>query len=482
MKRLIIGSWRWLDDRFGISALIGPSLKHLVPHDARWWYVFGSATLLAFIVQVVTGVALAFSYASSSSQAYETLQFITDQAPFGSFLRGMHYFGASAMVLMVGAHMAQTFLFGSYKYPREMNWTTGVLLLAFTIVMGFTGQLLRWDQTATWSVVVAAEQAGRVPLIGNFLAQFILGGTTIGGATLSRFFAIHVFIMPALIFVFIGIHLMLVLRHGIAEPPVAGQVVDPATYRAEYEQRMQKTGRPFWPDGAWRDFVVGTGLIVVIALFAYFVGPPKLDAPPDPSNLNASPKPDWYLLWAFALLALLPAQWEGYVMILAPVVIGIILLAAPMLNNRGERAPSRRPWSIAVVLLSVIMIGALWIQGARSPWSPNFDPPPLPERVVGATNGPVFVGAKVFRDRGCLNCHLIDRIGGRRGPDLTYVGDKLSESDIVIRILNGGVNMPAFGSSLQPGEVDALVAFLETRKRSLRTQNRAAYNNNVATH
>jgi ubiquinol-cytochrome c reductase cytochrome b subunit len=466
MNRLLFAGWKWIDDRLGISALVGPSMKHLVPHDAGWWYVFGSATMVAFIVQVVTGVALAFSYVSSSSEAYETLVFITRDAPFGSFLRGLHYFGASAMVLMVGAHMAQTFLFGSYKYPREMNWATGVLLLGFTLVMGFTGQLLRWDQNATWSVVVAAEQAGRVPVIGDWLARFVLGGNSIGGATLSRFFAIHVFIIPALIFAFVALHLRLVLRHGISEPPTAGKPVDPKTYRKEYAELMKKTGHPFFPYGAWRDFIFGTGLIAAIVALALFVGPPHLGKPPDPSVLQADPRPDWYLLWYFAVLALIPPKIEGYVMILAPAVIGIFLLLGPLLNNRGERAASRRPWSIAIVLLSVLTIGSLWIAGSQSSWSPNFNPVPLTPEIIGATNGPVFQGAQLFQAKACLNCHLIEGHGGRRGPELTYIGSVLTRENITIRIVNGGVNMPAFGATLKPAEIADLVAFLESRKRN----------------
>jgi ubiquinol-cytochrome c reductase cytochrome b subunit len=465
VKRLLLNIWSWVDDRLGISEIIGPTMMHLVPRDAGWWYVFGSATTLAFMIQVVTGVALAFSYVSSSSQAYETLLFITNDAPFGRFLRGMHYFGASAMVLMIGAHMAQTFLFGAYKFPREMNWATGVLLLGFTMVMGFTGQLLRWDQTAAWSVIIAAEQAGRVPYVGDFLARLILGGNSIGGATLSRFFAIHVFIIPGMMFAFIGLHVWLVLRHGITNAPKAGQPVDPKTYREQYHAHLEKDGIPFWPDGAWRDFVFGTGLLIAVALLALFVGPPVLEKPPDPSILQAYPRPDWYLLWYFALLALLPVKFEGYIMILFPALVGIMILIVPFLNNKGERAPNRRPWSIAVVLLSVIMIGSLWIAGYKAPWTPDFEAKPLSPEVVGVASGPVAVGAHLFYEKACINCHMIDGFGGKRGPDLTFIGDKLQPSDMVTRIVNGGVNMPAFGSSLKPEELDKLVVFLRSRQR-----------------
>lgn len=458
--------WRWFDDITGASKTAGWIVTHPVPHTKKigWFYVFGSATLIVFLMQVFTGIALSSSYVTGSGQAYDSLRFIT-MNPIGRVLRGMHDFGASAMIILIGIHTIRVYLMGSYKYPRQMNWLTGAGLLLLTILMAFTGQLLRWDQNGFWTAVVAAEQAGRVPLIGSWLGHFLLAGSTPGGATLSRFFAAHVFFVPAAIFLFLGLHLYLVLYNGISEPPKSGRPVDPRTYRTWYHEVVERQGVPFWPDAAWRDVVFGLLVVLTIVILAIVVGPPALGLPPDPTIIQASPRPDWYFLWYFALLTLIPRWLEDWVIVLGPLLFGLFIILLPLVAPRGERSPLRRPWSIVVVLVSVILVAHYSQQGYLAPWAPRLDAPPLPERVVGVSSGPVADGAKVFYDKGCEFCHTVSGLGGIRGPDLSFVGDRLNRDQIATRIFSGAANMPSYRDKLSSTELDNLLAFLESRRR-----------------
>jgi ubiquinol-cytochrome c reductase cytochrome b subunit len=294
-------------------------------------------------------------------------------------------------------------------------------------------------------------------LVGPWLARFLIGGQTVGGATLSRFFAYHVFFIPALIFGMIGLHLALVLRHGISEKPSASRPVDPKTYRSWYD------AMPFWPDAAWRDVVFGVFAVACVVFLALHFGPPELTKPPDPTIIQADPRPDWYLLWYFAVLAQLPHGTETYVIVGAPLVFGICLLILPLVFNRGQRALSRRPWAVASLVIIVMSIGAFWIEGLRSPWSPDFNARPLTPGIVHAASAEISQGAELFHARGCQFCHAIAGSGGQRGPDLTTVANRLTDQQITLRILNGGYNMPSFASILKPAELSALVAFLNSR-------------------
>jgi len=464
LKRL----WKWVDDRTGISETIGPIAKHLVPPKSKWSYVFGSATLFAFILQVVTGVALSLMYQPTSETAYESLKYISNDALLGNILRGIHYFGASAMIILIGIHMIRVYLLAAYKYPREMGWITGLFLFICTLGMGFTGQLLRWDSNGVWSAIVAAEQVGRIPFIGTQLARFLLAGDTIGGATLSRFFAFHVFLIPALLFAIIGLHIFLVIRNGISEPPEPGRKVNPKTYRKWYENMLEKDGVPFWPNAAWRDMTFGLIVIVIVLLLSVAIGAPSIGSPPDPANIHSNPRPDWYFLWIFALFALMPPSIESYVMAFGPLLAGLILFFLPILFNKGERSPTRRPWSIIIVLFLVTMIATLWNEGIKSPWSPRFDAKPLPAKVVGNIDEIAKHGADLFYKKACIYCHTISGYGGKRGPDLSSVSDRLTPDELKIRIVNGGKYMPPYGPSLSSDELNKIIAFLETRKTEVK--------------
>lgn len=462
--RLLRKISEWLEERTGLGQRLKVLAGHPVPPGVGWSYVFGSATLAVFLLQVISGIALATMYVPSSGQAYQSLKYLSEQAAFGNLLRGMHYFGASAMVVLMAAHVIRIFLTGSYKFPREMNWISGSVLLFAVLGMGFTGQTLRWDQNAFWSVVVGAEQAGRTPFLGSQVGHFLLGGGTAVGDTLTRFFALHVFVLPGVILLVVGLHLYLVLRNGISEPPHPDRPVDPDSYRSWYNDLLEKQGEPFWPTAAWRDGVFGLLIVAIILALAAFVGPPQIGAPPDPSLLHTNPRPDWYFLWYFAVLALLPHGLEDYVILLAPLLGILAFVLLPLVAPRGDRHPRKRPWALCLLLLVLATLSSLWLAGVQAKWSPDFAAEPLTADIIGAKDGLVAGGGQLFSDRGCIYCHTISGHGGQRGPELTGVGNRLTPQQMTIRILNGGYNMPAYGGILQAEEVHKLVAFLQSRR------------------
>src|SRR5690348_15827851 len=225
--RIMIGKiGKWFDHRLQLAAPIREAVEHPVPRNtASWWYVFGSAALTVFILQVVTGILLALVYVPSAGEAWNSLQTLNHDLALGWFLRAMHGWGSNFMVALVLIHMIQVFLFGAHKYPREFTWTIGVFLLLMTLGMAFTGQVLRFDQDAYWGLGIGASIMSRVPLMGGWLVSLLLGGPIIAGATLSRFFALHVFVIPGMLIGLVGLHLLMVLKLGINEWPMPGRLV-----------------------------------------------------------------------------------------------------------------------------------------------------------------------------------------------------------------------------------------------------------------
>jgi len=209
----------WLEERSGLIGGIKYFLFRKVPGDSGWWHTLGSATLTAFLVQLVTGVILAMYYKPSPAEAHSSIEHIQHDLWGGWLVRGMHRWGASVFIILMFLHMGRVFLFGAYKYPRELNWILGVLLLASGLAEGFTGYLLPWDQTAYWATIVGINLNGTAPFLGPFIAQFLQGGTYIDDGTIARFYAIHMLMIPGAIIALIVLHLYLVIRLGVTSPP-----------------------------------------------------------------------------------------------------------------------------------------------------------------------------------------------------------------------------------------------------------------------
>ncbi len=468
MMRMLKTTWDWIDDRTGIAALLGPPMTHHVPRSAKWWYVFGSCTLMFFMIQIVTGICLALVYAPSGESAYDSLLYLNYEVPGGWMLRAIHAWSSNAMVFMMLVHMTQVFLHGAFKFPREMTWIFGVALMLTTLGLAFTGQVMRWDSDAYWGVGIGASMMGRFPIVGGWLTHLVLGGPIVGGDTLSRFFSLHVFILPGIAIGLIGFHLMMVLRHGISEEPkpgTPGAFVDKATYRPEYEERMKKKGVPFFPDAAKRDMVFcGIMLIVVVAVAAWY-GPIGPSPRPDPANILVNPRPDFPFLWIFAVLALLTPAVEDYLIIVAAPIAVLALFMIPFLAGTGARAPSARPIAGLSVVLLVTGLAVLSWLGTTSPWSPHMQAwtsDAVPPQFVANRSPLELQGAIVLQHSQCRNCHALDGLGGARGPDLAKVALRLTRDQLIRQVQQGDGNMPAFGKNLSAAETDALASFLHT--------------------
>jgi ubiquinol-cytochrome c reductase cytochrome b subunit len=470
MKRWLISVGNWFDARLCLRATLLPMMRHPIPREVAgpmgWWYVFGSASLTLLIVQILTGIGLGLVYVPTADKAYDSLLYLDYEVTLGWFLRALHYYAGSGMVVLVLAHMTQVFLQGAYKYPRELTWCVGVLLLLCTLGMFFSGQILRWDPDAYWGLGVAGSMAGRVPLVGPWVVRMLLGGPVIGGDSLSRFFDLHVFLIPASLLFFLAVHLWLVLKRGVSAVPVPGQVVDPKTYDEAYEKELQ-SGVPFLGDAMMKDALCSSLAVIVVVILAAVLGPKGPTEPPDPTLPGANPRPEWPFLWLFALLSLSPAGAETFIILVFPVILIGILFLVPFLSNSGERAPSRRPVAVLAVIVIYTTLGVLTYQGITSPWSPKmtaWSGDPIPESLVQNSTPLRLQGAALFQNKNCRNCHALLGTGGQRGPDLTTVGTRLTRGQLIDQISNGtpgGGNMPAYGKQISPAEMTALVEFLE---------------------
>jgi len=341
----------FVDERVGLKLLTAKMLNEAVPGGSRWAYVFGSILLFIFAMQAVTGVLLMFYYVPTADHAYASTQYILHDVDYGWFLLSYHFWGSSAMVVCVFAHMSQVFLWGAYKKPRELIWLVGLVLFGLVMAFGFTGYLLPWDQRAYWATTVGVEIVDKVPVLGDFMARFLKGGPTPGQMTLSRFFVIHVMVLPAALIALAGLHLFLFRCAGPAGP-----------FRGTPTELKAKTDY-FFPRQIWKDMVGMAVVFACISVMAFWEPVVLLEeATPDPGDYH--PEPELYFLFIFQHLRLrmFSGEFGQFLASMAlPGALGVVLVLLPFFDRNPERNIFRRPLALIgwVVLTASILLFTL---------------------------------------------------------------------------------------------------------------------------
>lgn len=405
----------WLDERTGWRAAARAALDEPIPGGSKWMFVTGSGLAFAFMLQAITGIIMAMYFSPSTTDAWGSVYYLQNEVRFGGIVRGLHHFGSSAMIVLSVIHMVQVFVYGAYKRPREMNWLVGVLLLFVVLGFSLTGYLLPWDQKGYWATQVATRIMGTGPIVGPTMQALMQSGTEYGNLTVTRFYALHVFVMPGALISLLVLHVALFRRHGVT--------TSWRLSKADAAARLER----FWPAQIFKDTVFMVLIVGVLLALAVLVGAP-LDAPADPSS-NYDARPEWYFLFLFQLLK----YFEGPMALIGTIVIPTLgagfLFLLPFLDRGPSRAPStRKVWFVAFFAMIGATVALTAVAMLEDRGNPEFLAHAAAQEheaelakayadaggIDPAGTVILYEGHRIYEQQRCLNCHKVD---GREAPE-----------------------------------------------------------------
>jgi ubiquinol-cytochrome c reductase cytochrome b subunit len=437
----------WADHRTGLETAIKEFLYENIPASSGWHQVLGSVAVFLFMLQAFTGVLLAFNYAPTPGDAYNSLRYIITELTGGRLIRGLHHWGASMMIVIVVMHMLQVFLWGAYKKPREATWMAGVGLLLLTLAYGLTGYLLPWDNRAYWGTVVTTQIASQAPIVGQYLSRLLGGEGRIGVVTFARFYGMHVLLLPPVTTLLIVLHVYLVRKHGVA--PVPGDEALPA--------------RKFYPEQVFKDTVAVFVAFVILFVMAVAVRIP-LERIADPTDTTYIPRPEWYFLFLFQMLKVFKGPLEVFGSVVLPGAAILALLLVPFIDRGKMVKVSKR--TVAIAFAGLAILGWTGLTAAAIVTTPK------PEVAEIDYSGPTdwmeltaeeMAGIGYFRKENCSACHTVGEGKPKVGPDLAASSIRRSADWMIAHFkrpaeMVPGTSMPTI--RLNDSQLNALAAFL----------------------
>jgi ubiquinol-cytochrome c reductase cytochrome b subunit len=435
----------WVESRTGLETAVKTFLYEDIPASAGWHQVLGSVALFCFLVQAFTGVMLAFNYAPTPGEAYNSVKYIMTELTGGKLIRGLHHWGASLMIIVVVLHMVQVFVWGAYKKPREATWVVGVTLLLVTMAFGLTGYLLPWDNRAYWGTVVTTQIAGLAPGLGEYAVRLMGADGGVGVVTFARFYSLHTLLLPLGTVFLIGFHVYLVRKHGVT--PAPGDNAPP---------------KKFYPEQVFKDTVAIFITFVGLFLMAVFAKAP-LERLADPTDTTYVPRPDWYFLFLFQLLKFFEGPLEVVGAVILPNLAIVALFLVPFLDRGPVRKVTQRTAAMAVVVLAAIGWTGLTVAAIRSTPGPVAEASAEGPPSWASLSPQELAGIGYYRKENCASCHTLGEEGAKIGPDLAKTPIKRDAAWMIKHFkepqnMRPGSQMPSI--HLPDSQLNALAAFL----------------------